>query len=67
MSEIILSEERLRIDVMFKQLETSILTQSEKAKAWKMLVANINRYNNEEIILKKTQKEISKMDKRTII
>jgi len=63
----ILTEERLRIDVMFRQLETSILTQEEKTKAWRMLVANLNQYNNEEIILKRTQKQIEAMKKKVVI
>jgi lipase chaperone LimK len=63
----ILTEERLRIDVMFRQLETSILTQEEKTKAWRMLVANLNQYNNEEIILKRTQKQIEAMNKKVVI
>jgi lipase chaperone LimK len=63
----ILTEERLRIDVMFRQLETSILTQEEKTKAWRMLVAKLNQYNNEEIILKRTQKQIEAMSKKVVI
>ena len=63
----ILTEERLRIDVMFSQLDTSCLTQSEKAKVWIILVANINRYYNEEIILKRTQKQIEAMNKKVVI